>query len=72
MDAKKLGGLTLEEKRAIIIKEDASGLSVRQQCELLEGRPGISRVLRRVACGRCGQSGEYSIRWVGAEGFAWR
>ena len=36
MDAKKLGGLTLEEKRAIVIKEENNGLSVRQQCELLE------------------------------------
>lgn len=35
MDAKKLAGLTLEKKRAIIVKEDDDGLSVRQQCELL-------------------------------------
>ena len=35
MDAKKLAGLTLDQKRAIIIKEE-DGLSVRQQCELLE------------------------------------
>ncbi len=36
MDEKKLGSLTLEEKRAIIVKEDDNSLSVRQQCELLE------------------------------------
>lgn len=35
MDEKKLTGLTLDEKRAIIVKEDDVGLSVRQQCELL-------------------------------------
>ena len=35
MDEKKLAGLTLDEKRAIIVKEDDVGLSVRQQCELL-------------------------------------
>lgn len=35
MDEKKLGGLTLEQKRAIIVKEDDSRLSARQQCEFL-------------------------------------
>ena len=35
MDEKKLGGLTREQKRAIIEREESSGLSVRQQCELL-------------------------------------
>lgn len=35
MDEKKLAGLTLEKKRAIIVKEDDTSLSVRQQCELL-------------------------------------
>lgn len=36
MDEKKLTCLTLEEKRAIVLKEDDDDLSVRQQCELLE------------------------------------
>jgi len=35
VDEKKRGGLTLQQKRAIIIKEEDNGLSVRQQCELL-------------------------------------
>ena len=35
MDEKKLAGLTLDKKRAIIVREDDVGLSVRQQCELL-------------------------------------
>jgi putative transposase len=35
LDEKKLACLTLEKKRAIIIKEDDERLSVRQQCELL-------------------------------------
>jgi len=35
VDAKKLGGLTLQEKRAIIDREENVALSVRQQCELL-------------------------------------
>lgn len=35
MAQKKVECLTLQEKRAIILKEDDTGLSVRQQCELL-------------------------------------
>ena len=35
MVKKKVKCLTLSEKRAIILKEDDSALSVRQQCELL-------------------------------------
>lgn len=35
MDEKKLASLTLEKKRAIILKEEDTSLSVRQQCELL-------------------------------------
>jgi len=35
LDEKKLAGLTIEKKRAVIVKEEAESLSVRQQCELL-------------------------------------
>jgi putative transposase len=35
VDEKKLAGLTIEEKRAIVLKENDDSLSVRQQCELL-------------------------------------
>lgn len=35
MDEKKIGSLTLEQKRVMIEREESSSLSVRQQCELL-------------------------------------
>jgi putative transposase len=42
LDEKKLAGLMLQRKRAIVEKEDDTGLSVRRQCELLElNRSGL-------------------------------